>query len=256
MSGPADPPEDAAPADRPAPRRRPPPARVAPEALAAARGGALEGLAWLGRTPESKASLLYRLTRLLVRFLCFGVFRFRVDDVRPGAHPDRRLSPRRRCPSGLDGPVRRDARAAGRAALLDPGQRPIDVHGTLARVARQADRWPAAGLARRRRDRRPRRVGASGARKRRGLRPDAGRDDQRAAGPARDDAPRLGDHRPTHRRPDPATRHGRHRGALRRPADGVPSASVGDRPRASRTAARRPSCRHPAAARSSRLHGA
>ena len=78
MSGPADPPEDAAPADRPAPRRRPPPARVAPEALAAARGGALEGLAWLGRTPESKASLLYRLTRLLVRFLCFGVFRFRV----------------------------------------------------------------------------------------------------------------------------------------------------------------------------------
>lgn len=60
------------------PRRRPPPARVAPEALAAARGGALEGLAWLGRTPESKASLLYRATRLLVRFLCFGILRFRI----------------------------------------------------------------------------------------------------------------------------------------------------------------------------------
>lgn len=60
------------------PRRRPPRARIAPEALAAARGGAVEGLAWLGRTPEAKASLLYRAVRLLVRFLCFGVFRFRI----------------------------------------------------------------------------------------------------------------------------------------------------------------------------------
>ena len=59
-------------------RRRPPPARIAPEALAAARGGAVEGLAWLGRPPEAKASLLYRAVRLLVRFLCFGVFRFRI----------------------------------------------------------------------------------------------------------------------------------------------------------------------------------
>jgi hypothetical protein len=63
------------PAARP---RRPPPARIAPEALAAARGGAVEGLAWLGRTPEAKASLLYRTLRLLVRFLCFVVFRFRI----------------------------------------------------------------------------------------------------------------------------------------------------------------------------------
>jgi hypothetical protein len=59
-------------------RRRPPPARVSPEALAAARGGALEGLAWLGREPESKASLLYRIVRLFVRFVCFGLFRFRI----------------------------------------------------------------------------------------------------------------------------------------------------------------------------------
>lgn len=78
MSEPAAPPDDAGPAARPATRRRPPPARVAPEALAAARGGALEGLVWLGRKPEAKASLLYRLTRLLVRFLCFGVFRFHI----------------------------------------------------------------------------------------------------------------------------------------------------------------------------------
>ena len=71
----ADPAESAA---SPARQRRPPPARIAPEAMAAARGGALEGLAWLGRTPEAKASLLYRAVRLLVRFLCFGVFRFRI----------------------------------------------------------------------------------------------------------------------------------------------------------------------------------
>lgn len=59
-------------------RRRPPPARIAPEALAAARGGVTEGLAWLGREPESKASPLYRSIRLLVRFVCFGLFRFRI----------------------------------------------------------------------------------------------------------------------------------------------------------------------------------
>lgn len=59
-------------------RRRPPPARVSPEALATARGGAPEGLAWLGRPPESKASIAYRLLRLLARFLLFAVFRFRI----------------------------------------------------------------------------------------------------------------------------------------------------------------------------------
>lgn len=80
MTDPIAPPEEpaadpAAPATR---RRRPPPGRISPEAMAAARGGALEGLAWLGRTPEAKASPLYRAIRLLVRFLCFGVFRFRI----------------------------------------------------------------------------------------------------------------------------------------------------------------------------------
>src|SRR5262245_37864785 len=73
--GSADP---APPAAAAAARRRPPPARIAPEAMAAARGGAVEGLDWLGRTPEAKASLLYRVLRLLVRFLCFVVFRFRI----------------------------------------------------------------------------------------------------------------------------------------------------------------------------------
>jgi len=61
------------------PRRRPPPGRISPQALADARGGAREGLEWLGRVPESKASPLYRAVRVLVRFLLFGVLRFRIS---------------------------------------------------------------------------------------------------------------------------------------------------------------------------------
>jgi 1-acyl-sn-glycerol-3-phosphate acyltransferase len=62
-----------------APYRKRPRARLRPEALAAARGGAREGLDWLGRQPEARASLLYRATRLLARFLLFGAFRFRIE---------------------------------------------------------------------------------------------------------------------------------------------------------------------------------
>ncbi|MEO8570881.1 MAG: lysophospholipid acyltransferase family protein [Chloroflexota bacterium] len=66
--------------DRPAAgdRRRPPPGRINPEALAAARGGAREGLDWLGRPPEAKASAFYRMARLVGRFVLFGCFRFRI----------------------------------------------------------------------------------------------------------------------------------------------------------------------------------
>ncbi len=46
--------------------------------MAAARGEAREGLAWLGREPESDASDLYRLVRLAARLFLFGVFRFRI----------------------------------------------------------------------------------------------------------------------------------------------------------------------------------
>ena len=60
-------------------RRRPPPGRLSPQALADARGGAREGLQWLGRTPESRASLLYRGVRLVARLVLFGLFRFRID---------------------------------------------------------------------------------------------------------------------------------------------------------------------------------
>jgi len=61
----------------PAPKR--PRARVRPEALAAARGGAREGLDWLCRAPEARASVLYRLVRLVARFVLFGLLRFRID---------------------------------------------------------------------------------------------------------------------------------------------------------------------------------
>ena len=63
--------------------RRPPPSRLAPETLAAARqDGALEGLAWLGREPEAKASLAYRFLRLAARALLFGVFGFHITMLR------------------------------------------------------------------------------------------------------------------------------------------------------------------------------
>jgi 1-acyl-sn-glycerol-3-phosphate acyltransferase len=71
--------QDPTPAPTPVPRHRPPPARVSPEALAAARGGAVEGLAWLGRPPEAKASLLYRSARLVARAALFGLFRIRIE---------------------------------------------------------------------------------------------------------------------------------------------------------------------------------
>jgi hypothetical protein len=67
--------EPAAPA-----RRRPPPSRLSPEALAKARkDGGAEGLAWLSREPEARASLLYRVLRLVARFVIFGLFRFHID---------------------------------------------------------------------------------------------------------------------------------------------------------------------------------
>lgn len=59
---------------------RPPPPRLSPEALARSRkDGAREGLEWLGREPEARASLLYRCLRLFGRFMLFVVFRFRVE---------------------------------------------------------------------------------------------------------------------------------------------------------------------------------
>jgi 1-acyl-sn-glycerol-3-phosphate acyltransferase len=60
-------------------RVRPPRPRISPQRLAAQRGGAVEGLAWLGRTPEAKASTFYRATRLVARAILFGVFRFRIE---------------------------------------------------------------------------------------------------------------------------------------------------------------------------------
>src|SRR5262245_48649965 len=65
--------------DNSAGRRRPPPGRISPQALADARGGALEGLEWLGRTPESKASPLYRVIRLVARVILVGAFRFKIE---------------------------------------------------------------------------------------------------------------------------------------------------------------------------------
>ena len=59
-------------------RRRPPPGRVSPQALADARGGAVEGLDWLGRVPESRASIFYRVVRFFAWAVLRLVFRFRM----------------------------------------------------------------------------------------------------------------------------------------------------------------------------------
>lgn len=63
----------------PDPSRRVAEARTSPEALAAARGGVQEGLAWLGREPESTASLPVKALAILARLVLFGAFRFKVE---------------------------------------------------------------------------------------------------------------------------------------------------------------------------------
>jgi 1-acyl-sn-glycerol-3-phosphate acyltransferase len=80
-------------AEAPAERRRPR-ARVRPQELAAARGGAREGLAWLGRVPESRASLLVRVVSAVARLVILGIFglRLRVEGRehiprQPGGRP-------------------------------------------------------------------------------------------------------------------------------------------------------------------------
>ena len=75
-----DPDEPAGPAPDPAAPRRRPRSRLTADVLEAGRqSGAREGLEWLGREPESKASLLYRALRLVTRALAFGAFRFRIE---------------------------------------------------------------------------------------------------------------------------------------------------------------------------------
>jgi len=58
------------------PRRRPA-SRLERGVLSS--GSAQEGLVWLGRAPESRASLLYRAVRLFARFVLFGLCRMRVE---------------------------------------------------------------------------------------------------------------------------------------------------------------------------------
>ena len=66
------------PPDGPPRRARPLPARLAPGRVAAERGEAREGLAWLGRPPEVRASILVRSLAFLARVVLLGVFRFRI----------------------------------------------------------------------------------------------------------------------------------------------------------------------------------
>mgnify|MGYP003288980690 CR=1 FL=1 len=215
-------------------RRRPPPARIAPEAMAAARGGAVEGLAWLGRPPEAKASLLYRAVRLLVRFLCFGLFRF--DIVTSGQE---------HIPTGGGYLLV----AAAHRGWMDPfvvmHALPVEPRAWILGSAPSAltSRW---------RELLARRIGGLLPVWRGGVGIDAHVESARAViangavfvqmpegtgGAARTVAQRLGDHRPADGRPHPATGHGRDRGAVHRPPDGLSRPAADDRPRAGRPAA-------------------
>ncbi len=60
-------------------RRRRAAANIRPEEIRRARGVAREGLDWLGRPPEVRAGLAYRLARATVRALLVGACGFRVD---------------------------------------------------------------------------------------------------------------------------------------------------------------------------------
>ncbi len=71
-------PHRSAEAPHPSARRRRPPSRLERGALASA-GGEREGLDWLGRPPEARASLLYRTVRLFARFVLFGLCRMRIE---------------------------------------------------------------------------------------------------------------------------------------------------------------------------------
>ena len=160
--------------------RRPPPARLSPQAIADAQGGAREGLAWLGRVPESRASLLVRALRLLARFVCFGLLRFRI-----------RTSGREHLPRGgylLVAAAHRgwmDPFVVMHALPVEPrawflGSAPVHVHVAQPRAARPHGGWPAARVAWWREDRPARRVGSGGGRQRRRLRPDARRHRERS----------------------------------------------------------------------------
>ncbi len=86
-------PDRAAPPTAGRPSRRRPAARTSPEALAAARGGIEEGLAWLGREPESRAlAALPRCCGSWRAPSCSARFRFRIDAPRAGAPARRRAA--------------------------------------------------------------------------------------------------------------------------------------------------------------------
>ena len=160
------------------PRRRPTPAGAGrrpggsrPRRWPPARGGAVEGLAWLGRPPEAKASLALsappagRAVRHLRRL--------------PVPDPDRRAGAPARAAATC---WSRRPTAAGwtRSSSCTPS-RPSRGPGSSAAPRRRSPRAgasgsstgrrPAAGLARRGRGRPARRVGAGGRRQRRASSP-------------------------------------------------------------------------------------
>ena len=224
-----------------APRRAAPGRAVAGHRRSRRARGARRGARRRGRRPRlARPAARRRRHRCCTgsfgssaRFVLFVVFRFRIRTSGQEHLPSGGYFLVARRASRLDGSVRRHARDPGRAAGVVPRQRTVDVHVALARAAHPPARWPAAGLARRRRHRPARGLGPRGHRQRRRLRPDARGHRQR---PARADRPvpvRLGGHRAARRCADRAARDRRDRGAVPRPADRL--AGPAGRPRPARS---------------------
>ena len=75
MTDPAAEPPAGSPVEPRPPAGRRAAARTSPEALARRRGGVQEGLDWLGRRPETRASLLVRVLAIAFRAVAFGLLR-------------------------------------------------------------------------------------------------------------------------------------------------------------------------------------
>ena len=203
---------------------------AAPPRAAAPR----EGLAWLGRPPESRASVLLPARPAWSRGSSSScVFRFRIRTAGPRAP----AAPAATCWSAAAHRGWMDPFVVLHALPIEPrawflGSAPVDVHLALAGVAHPPARRAAARLARRRRRRAARRVGAGG---RRATAASSSRCPRaRVSGPPGRLGPfrvGLGAHRAADGRADRAARDGRHRGALPRPADGVADPAARPRPR-------------------------
>ena len=235
-------------------RRRPPPGRIAPEALAAARGGAVEGLDWLGRPPETQAPASSSGSLAIVaRVVLFGALPVPGRGRGTRARPARRAGTSWSRPPTAAGWTRsscstpcRSSRGSGSSARVRRRSVLAGVRRCIHRIGGLLPVWRGGvGVEQ------ARRRGPRGHRQRGGLRPDAGGD---VSGPPGRIGPfRIGAALIALRTGAPIVlpRDGRDRGALPRSPDGRPDPAADDGRRAARARLGRPAAGRGHRARSS-----